>query len=112
LINNNFITSQNFKTLLTKRFKTNELVKRKNTDIGKMVAVVQNVINKIAHPTQTLKTLSKAPANNKKMDVFSDITNNETPAQDNEVKIENAAVDNSTFNYSPSYVANIVYQLG
>jgi hypothetical protein len=50
LISNDFITSQDVKALLTKKFKINAFVKTRNTDINKMVEVAENLINKLAHP--------------------------------------------------------------
>jgi hypothetical protein len=88
-INTNFIAAQNVAALLKKKFQTNAEVKKSDTDVNKMIQVATNVINKVANPTQTLKTLAKSPANSKIITEFSNITNNLDLGQLNDIKMEN-----------------------
>jgi hypothetical protein len=64
-INTNFITALDVASLLKNKFQTNATVKKSDTNLNDMINVATNVINKVANPTQTLKTLAKSPANSK-----------------------------------------------
>jgi hypothetical protein len=88
-ISNDFITAQDVEPLLKKKFQTNAVVKKSDTDLNDMIEVATNVINKVKNPTQTLNTLAKAPANNKIISEFSQITNKLDNNQLNDIKMEN-----------------------
>jgi hypothetical protein len=88
-INANFIKAQNVAALLKKKFQMNATVKKSDTDVNKMIDIATNVINKVANPTQTLKTFAKSPANSKIITEFSNITNSLNPDQIDGLKIEN-----------------------
>jgi translation initiation factor 1 (eIF-1/SUI1) len=88
-ISTDFITAQNVADLLKKRFQTNATVKKSDIDLKDMIQVGTNVINKVANPSQTLKTLGKSPANNKIITEFANITNSLNDDQINDIKMEN-----------------------
>jgi hypothetical protein len=93
-ISGDFITAQNVAALLTKKFQTNAVVKKSDTDLAKMTEVAMNVINKVVNPTQTLKTLAKSPANSKIITEMANITNNLDEKQLNDIKNENENLNN------------------
>jgi hypothetical protein len=114
-ISTDFITVQNVADLLKKKFQTNAVVKKTDTDINKMIQLATNVINKVANPTQTLNTLAKSPANNKIITEMANITNSLTDDQIDDIKIENEnkyLVPTDRYlapNYNQSSVANSIY---
>jgi hypothetical protein len=106
-ISPNFIKAQDVASLLKRKFQTNAMVKKSDTDINKMINVATNVINKVVNPTQTLATLAKSPANNKIITEMANITNSLSDDQIDDIKIENES--KYPANYNPSTVANSIY---
>jgi hypothetical protein len=88
-ISTDFISAQDVAALLKKKFQTNAVVKKRDTDLNEMINVATNVITKVANPTQTLATLAKSPANSKIISEFSNITNNLDDKQLDDIKKEN-----------------------
>jgi hypothetical protein len=98
-ISTDFITAQNVGDLLKKKFQTNAVVKKSDTDLKDMIEVATKVINKVANPTQTLSTLSKSPANSKIITEFSNITNSLSDDQLDCIKMENESKYINPINY-------------